>query len=182
MKVGEFDLKTVAIGQLRLRKTSRHALILCAAAVVSVSTHFTFRDHVSFFGRAAGSKNAGPVYLSLEWLPEQQTWGASQMLTEISTNVVGLLFLYAAVSKMLYPAEATLAISSLGVKMNTASWCITALIIIELYLGALLLLKLHLVYAIRRAHFTFLGGAGLPPLKLLARRQCKSFVRRVGRV
>ena len=72
-----------------------------------------------------------------------------QRVAKVSTNVVGILFLYAAISKMFYPAEAILAISSLGAKMNTASWSITALIIVELYLGALLLLKLHLVYTIR---------------------------------
>src|SRR5258708_29176787 len=80
-----------------------------------------------------------------------------QRIVKASTNIIGILFLCAAISKMVYSTEATLAISSLGVKLNAASWVIMFVIIMELYLGTLLLLKLHLTYAIRVTACFLLG-------------------------
>jgi len=38
--------------------------------------------HLSFFAKANGSTNAGPVYVSLCWLEEEQEWGLSRLITD----------------------------------------------------------------------------------------------------
>jgi hypothetical protein len=38
--------------------------------------------HVSFFARAKRGDAAGPIYLNLRWLPEQQTWAIEDFLSD----------------------------------------------------------------------------------------------------
>lgn len=61
---------------------------------------------------------------------------------------VGLLFLYAGVHKMLYPGEATLALYSLDLPFVLANALVTTVIILEFYLGVILVLKIDLKYAL----------------------------------
>src|SRR5436309_1396132 len=62
--------------------------------------------------------------------------------------VVGGLFEYAAVEKLLYPGEATLALYSLDVPLALAHVLVTAAIIVELYLGVLLIFRIDLKYSL----------------------------------
>jgi len=38
--------------------------------------------HLSFFAKVNGSTNAGPVYVSLCWLEQDQEWGLSRLITD----------------------------------------------------------------------------------------------------
>jgi hypothetical protein len=38
--------------------------------------------HISFFARAKRGETAGPVYLNLRWLPEQQAWAIEDFLSD----------------------------------------------------------------------------------------------------
>ncbi len=38
--------------------------------------------HLSFFAKMNGSENAGPIYVSLCWLPEEQQWGLSRLIAD----------------------------------------------------------------------------------------------------
>jgi hypothetical protein len=37
---------------------------------------------VSFLAKASGSDDAGPVYISLEWIEEDQNWALSRLMTD----------------------------------------------------------------------------------------------------
>ena len=38
--------------------------------------------HLSFFGKANGSANAGPVYVTLCWLKQEEDWGFSRLIAD----------------------------------------------------------------------------------------------------
>jgi hypothetical protein len=38
--------------------------------------------HFSFFAKVEGSDSAGPVYISLAWLPQDQSWGLSRLIAD----------------------------------------------------------------------------------------------------
>jgi hypothetical protein len=38
--------------------------------------------HLSFLAKANGSTNAGPLYVSLCWLEQDQEWGLSRLITD----------------------------------------------------------------------------------------------------
>ena len=69
-------------------------------------------------------------------------------LPKLVPTLVGLLFLYSGVYKLLYPGHATAALLSLDVKIGLATFTIIAVTIMELYLGAILLLKIDLKYGL----------------------------------
>src|SRR6266705_2660968 len=62
--------------------------------------------------------------------------------------VVGLLFVYSGLYKLLYPAQATGALLSLDVNSGLATVTIIAVTIVELYLGTILLLRIDLKYGL----------------------------------
>ena len=62
-------------------------------------------------------------------------------------SIVGLLFVYSGVYKLLYPGQATAALLSLAVNEHLAIFTITAITIVELYLGFILVIKIDLRYA-----------------------------------
>ncbi len=62
--------------------------------------------------------------------------------------IVGLLFLYSGVYKLLYPGQATAALLSLEASKQVATATIIAVTIVELYLGIILLLKIDLKYGL----------------------------------
>src|SRR6266853_3943873 len=62
--------------------------------------------------------------------------------------LVGLLFLYSGVHKLLYPGQATAALLSLEVNRWLATYAIVSVTIVELYLGVILLLKIDLKYGL----------------------------------
>jgi len=73
------------------------------------------------------------------------------MLRSLSKHVpalVGLLFLYSGVYKLLYPGQATAALLSLEVNRWLATYAIVSVTIVELYLGVILLLKIDLKYGL----------------------------------
>src|SRR5712691_5442493 len=62
-------------------------------------------------------------------------------------SIVGLLFVYSGVYKLLYPGQATAELLSLAVNEHLAIFTITAITIVELYLGFILVIKIDLRYA-----------------------------------
>jgi uncharacterized membrane protein YphA (DoxX/SURF4 family) len=72
------------------------------------------------------------------------------MLTFLVKHVplaLGVLFLYSGTFKLLFPAEAIGALESFQISHGWSVWAVGAVTAIELYLGTILLLKLHLRYA-----------------------------------
>jgi hypothetical protein len=57
---------------------------------------------------------------------------------------VGLLFLYSGIYKLLYPGQAAMSLETLGVSRTVADLAITGAVVLELYLGIILLLKIDL--------------------------------------
>ena len=85
-------------------------------------------------------------------------------------TAVGLLLVYAGIYKLLYPASATLALESLDIPERLAASAVAVSIVLELYLGVILLLKLSLRYALILATALMLIFAlFLSYLSLLAR-------------
>lgn len=62
--------------------------------------------------------------------------------------LVGLLFIYSGIYKLIYPGQATMALVALDFKLGWANAAIIAVTILELYLGSILLLKLDLRYGL----------------------------------
>jgi uncharacterized membrane protein YphA (DoxX/SURF4 family) len=62
--------------------------------------------------------------------------------------VIGVLFLYTGILKLLYPSEAVGALESLEVPFWLANALVLAVTILELYLGVLLVLKVNLKHAL----------------------------------
>jgi hypothetical protein len=58
--------------------------------------------------------------------------------------LVGLLFLYSGLSKLLWPGHAVMALVSFDLPLVWADWLVYALVITELYLGAMLVLRIDL--------------------------------------
>jgi hypothetical protein len=46
--------------------------------------------HLSFFARARGTDNVGPVYVSLAWLEEDQQWALSRLITDAMLGMKAL--------------------------------------------------------------------------------------------
>ncbi len=65
--------------------------------------------------------------------------------------LLGLLFLYSGIYKLIYPGQATMALVALDFKVGWANAAIVAVTIVELYLGSILLLKLDLAYGLGMA-------------------------------
>lgn len=42
---------------------------------------------LSFFGKVNGSTNAGPIYISLQWLPANRNWAPSQMISDLCVDI-----------------------------------------------------------------------------------------------
>ncbi len=63
-------------------------------------------------------------------------------------TIVGLLFLYSGVYKLLYPGQATAALLSLEVNSGLATLTIVAVTIVELYLGMILVLRIDVKYGL----------------------------------
>lgn len=70
-----------------------------------------------------------------------------QMLLKQIPTLIGILFVYSGILKLLHPAEAQYAIESLEVGHSLARGIITAVTIVELYLGVILIFKIDLRYA-----------------------------------
>src|SRR5947208_361822 len=66
-------------------------------------------------------------------------------------RLVGLLFVYAAVSKLVYPAQAIATLGALGVPYTWANAVVFGIISIEVYLGLILLLHLDLKWGLSAA-------------------------------
>ena len=64
------------------------------------------------------------------------------------TTVLGLLFVYSGIFKLLYPGEAALALESLEFGHEPAKLVVTAVTIMELYLGIILCFKIDLRYGL----------------------------------
>jgi hypothetical protein len=62
--------------------------------------------------------------------------------------IAGLLFLYTAGAKLLHPGRAVAALEALGLSVGLADSMVAAVIVIELYLGVLLALRIDLKYAL----------------------------------
>jgi hypothetical protein len=62
-------------------------------------------------------------------------------------RLVGCLFLYAAIYKLLYPGQATMGLVSLDIPYKAAALIVTATIVSELYLGVILTFHIDLQYA-----------------------------------
>jgi hypothetical protein len=63
-------------------------------------------------------------------------------------KIVGLLFLYAGVYKLIYPGEAATALETLGLSTSGSAAAVICALIAELYLGTVLLLSIDLRFAI----------------------------------
>lgn len=74
-------------------------------------------------------------------------------LLRLVPALTGILFVYAGLYKLLFPGEATLSLTSLDVPMGWASFLVATIIVMELYLGFLLLLRTDLKYALSAAMF-----------------------------
>lgn len=74
--------------------------------------------------------------------------------------LLGALFLYAAIHKLLYPGAATMALESLDVPYALAKGLVTGVIILELYLGTILLLGLSLRFGLMLATGVMFAFAG----------------------
>lgn len=72
----------------------------------------------------------------------------SRFLGKWTPLLMGLLFLCSGLYKLVQPAEATLAVATLGATVHLASVAVAALTVLELYLGVILLLKLDLRYGL----------------------------------
>jgi hypothetical protein len=59
-------------------------------------------------------------------------------------RLVGAMFLYAAIGKLIYPVQAVAALESVGVRPSWAALMVFTVIAVELYLGAILILHLDL--------------------------------------
>lgn len=69
-------------------------------------------------------------------------------LLKMVPRLVGLIFLYAASSKLLYPAQAIGALESLGFRYVWADGLVFGVIALELYLGLILLLHVDLKWGL----------------------------------
>jgi uncharacterized membrane protein YphA (DoxX/SURF4 family) len=94
------------------------------------------------------------------------------MLLKYIPRLVGCLFLYAGIYKLLYPGQATLGLFSLGVTYQVATLLVTAVIVSELYLGVVLISHIDLKYAISvsmgvmlvfTAYMCYLSSLASPP-------------------
>jgi hypothetical protein len=72
----------------------------------------------------------------------------SRFLGKWTPAVVGVLFLYSGLYKLVQPSEATLAVAALGPKLRLASLLVAALTVLELYLGLILILRLDIRYGL----------------------------------
>ena len=71
-----------------------------------------------------------------------------QILLKVIPRLVGLLFVYAAISKLIYPTQATAALESLGFQYVWADAMVFGTIMLELYLGLILLLHIDLQWGL----------------------------------
>lgn len=74
--------------------------------------------------------------------------------------LLGLLFAYAGIQKLLHPGAATMALESLDLPYGVAKALVAGVIIVEFYLGTLLVLRKDLRYALSMATvvmFVFTG-------------------------
>lgn len=62
--------------------------------------------------------------------------------------VLGVLFLYSGAYKLLYPGLATMSLETLGLSRTLAEVAVTGAIVLELYLGLILLVKLDLKWGL----------------------------------
>ena len=62
--------------------------------------------------------------------------------------LLGTLFVYAGIQKLLHPGPATMALESLDVPYSWARAIVASVIVLELYLGAILIINLNLKFAL----------------------------------
>ena len=63
-------------------------------------------------------------------------------------RLVGLLFLYAGTYKMLWPGQATMALEIIGLSKGLAGFAVSVALMVEMYLGVLLLTGIDHRYAL----------------------------------
>src|SRR6266571_2593134 len=87
-------------------------------------------------------------------------------------RLVGCLFLYAAIYKLLYPGQATMGLVALDIPYKLATLIVTTTIVSELYLGVILISHIDLKYAISvsmgvmllfTAYMCYLSSMANPP-------------------
>lgn len=71
-----------------------------------------------------------------------------RFLGKWTPTLVGLLFIYSGIYKLVHPGQATLALVALDFKPGWANAAITTVTMVELYLGILLLFKVDLRYGL----------------------------------
>ena len=82
---------------------------------------------------------------------------------------MGALFVYAGIYKLLYPGQAASSLEAVGLSRQFANFMVTGAVVLELYLGIVLLLKLDLNWSLRIAMgFMFAATAYLWYLSTLA--------------
>ena len=69
-------------------------------------------------------------------------------LAKFVPMLLGGIFLYAAIQKLLHPGPATMALESLDVPYSWAKTMVASVIVLELYLGVILILKLGVKFAL----------------------------------
>ena len=74
--------------------------------------------------------------------------------------LLGALFVYAGIYKLWHPGPATMAIESLDVSYNWAKAIMASVVVLELYVGAILLLRLSLRFAMLLATALMLAFTG----------------------
>jgi uncharacterized membrane protein YphA (DoxX/SURF4 family) len=75
-------------------------------------------------------------------------------------KLLGAVFLYSGFYKLFYPGEATLALQTLGLPSWLATFTVTLVLMLELYLGVLLVSGISLRYAIAFATVILTGFTG----------------------
>jgi hypothetical protein len=89
-----------------------------------------------------------------------------RFLGKWAPTLIGSLFIYSGIYKLLFPGEATMALVSLDLHPTPAIVTIAAVTCFELYLGIILLFKLDLKYGLWAAHWRDVRVHGLSLVSL----------------
>ncbi|SRR6266511_1222022 len=76
-------------------------------------------------------------------------------LVRFAPTFIGVLLIYAGIYKLAFPGEATYALEALSLKYDIANALIVIITVAELYLGRLLLLRIHLRFALTASTVLF---------------------------